>query len=433
MTEIWTNWAGNQRARAQLAKPTTESELVGLVKRAAERGQTVSAVGAGHSFTDVALSDAVLLSLENYDRILSVDLQRQTVTVEAGAQLHAMSEFLWSRGLAFENLGDIDVQSLAGASSTATHGTGLRFRNVSSGILGMRVITGDGSIVDCDAENNADVWSAARVGVGALGLISTITLRVVPAFNLRAVEESRRLEEVMEGFDDLVAANDHYEFFYVPHTDWTMTKSNQRNHDDPEPRSGIQEWFQETFMANRVFGVVNRVAAAQPKLVPQLARFVPASGRVEYNDRSYRVFATPRSVRFLEMEYAIPLESTMPALMEVKGWIDRTGTPTMFPIEVRAVSGDDIPLSTAYGRSTGYIAVHVFRGTPHERYFHEVEAIMKAHGGRPHWGKLHYRTHEDLASAYPGWDAFQAVRRRLDPIGIFQNAYANRVLGPLNP
>jgi FAD/FMN-containing dehydrogenase len=390
MPEIWKNWAGNQRALVELVRPTTEHELCAVVARAAAEGRTVKAVGAGHSFTDAALSDAVLLSLEDYGRVLHLDTEAGLLTVQAGARLHDISEYLWSRGFALENMGDIDVQSIAGATSTATHGTGAAFGNLATGIVGLRIVDGAGEVVVCDEDHDPALLRVARVGVGALGILSTVTLRVVRAFHLHATEEPRRLEEVVESFDDLVAGNDHYEFFWVPH-----------------------------------------IGAARPSLVPRLAQLVPGSGRVEYNEPSFRVFTTPRRVRFLEMEYAVPLEATTAALLAVRDWIDTTGSPTMFPIEVRAVAGDDIPLSTAQGRATGYIAVHTHPATPHERYFHAVEHIMAAHDGRPHWGKLHFRTAEDLAPAYPLWDDFQAARSRMDPAGVFENAYTRRCFGPV--
>lgn len=428
---VWSNWAGNQRALVEVVRPTTEAELCEIVARAAADGGHVKAVGAGHSFTDVALTDGTLLSFEDYGRVLSLDVDAGLVTVQAGAQLHALSEYLWSRGLAFENLGDIDVQSIAGATSTATHGTGARFGNLSTAIVGMRLVTGTGEVLECDERTNPELLRVARVGVGALGLVSTITLRVVPAFHLHAIEEPQRLDAVVEAFDELVAANDHFEFFYVPHTGWTLTKRNRRNLEPPAVRSRLEQWRQEMLYPNHLFGLANRIAAARPSLTSRLARMVPSAGRVEYNDRSYRVFASPRTVRFTEMEYAVPLEATTAALLEVKQWIDTTGSPTMFPVEVRAVAGDDIPLSTAHGRATGYIAVHVYRGTPNEDYFRAVEAIMRVHDGRPHWGKLHHRTAEDLAPAYPQWDAFQRVRAVTAASGVFENAYTERVLGPL--
>ncbi|MGI9577480.1 MAG: D-arabinono-1,4-lactone oxidase [Microthrixaceae bacterium] len=431
MASIWSNWAGNQRALVDVVRPTTEHEICEIVKRARVDGVHVKAVGAGHSFSDTATTNGVLLSLEDYGRVLDLDVEAGLLTVQAGAQLHAVSRYLWSRGFAIENLGDIDVQSLAGATSTATHGTGRRFRNLSAGIVGMRIVDGSGEIVDIDTDNNQELLSVAPVGVGALGIISTITLQVVPAFNLHAIEEPRRLDDVIENFDDLVAENDHFEFFYVPHTGWTLTKTNRRNNDVRNDRSRFARWRNEELIANGAFGLANRVGRRRPSLVPDLARRVPSVGRVEYNEPSFQVFASPRKVRFVEMEYAVPLEATLSALSEVRSWIDSTGSPTMFPIEVRAVEGDDVALSTAHGRPSGYIAVHTYKGTPYERYFHAVEDIMKAHDGRPHWGKLHFRSSSDLAPVYPRWDDFIAARARLDPGGVFENAYTRRCFGPV--
>jgi len=427
----WSNWAGTQRCRVPVLRPTVEPELCRIVGDAASSGLTVKAVGAGHSFTDTALTDGVLLDLRDYGRILSVDRDACTVTVQAGARLRAMSESLWVRGLAFTNLGDIDVQSLAGATATGTHGTGRRFGNLSSAIVGMRIIDGAGEVHAVDADHEPEVLAAARVGIGALGLVSTITLQVEPAFHLHAVEEPRRVDEVLESFDDLLRVHDHYEFYWVPHTGWALTKANRRNHEPLAPRAAWDEFVQDEFWANAGFGAVNRVGALRPSLIPRLSRMIPSSGRVEYNDRSYRVFASPRRVRFLEMEYAVPLEATVEAVQGVRSVVEGLGYRVSFPVEVRATRGDDIPLSTASGRDTGYVAVHMYRDMPHERYFHEVEAVMRSLDGRPHWGKLHGRTAGDLAPVYPRWAEFQAVRSRLDPSGVFDNAYTRRVLGPV--
>jgi L-gulonolactone oxidase len=258
-----------------------------------------------------------------------------------------------------------------------------------------------------------------------------VTLQVEPAFHLHAVEEPRRVDEVLEDFDDLLRAHDHYEFFWVPGTGWALTKANRRNHEPPAPRSSWDELLQDRLWSNTMFGAVNRVGTLRPSLLPRLGRLIPGAGRVEYNDRSYRVFASPRTVRFVEMEYAVPLEATVTAVQRVRELVAGLGYPVSFPVEVRAVRGDDIPLSTASGRDTGYVAVHMYRGMPFEEYFRGVEAIMRDLDGRPHWGKLHWRTPDDLAPAYPGWDAFQAVRARLDPHGVFENAATRRVLGPL--
>lgn len=427
---LWSNWAGNQRCRAAVVRPTSEPELCRVVTAAAAARQVVRAVGAGHSFTGVCVTDGVIVDLSDYDQVLAVDREAMTVTVQSGMRLRALSEFLWARGLALENLGDIDVQSVAGAVSTGTHGTGLAFGNLSSAVVGLRLVDGSGAVIDCDADTEPEVFSAARVGVGALGLLSTVTLRVVPAFHLHAVEEPRPVDEVLEAFDELVAGHDHYEFFWVPGTRWALTKANRRNLDPVSPRPAREAFLRDRIWDNVAFDLVNRVGTWRPSLLKPLLKRIPSAGRVEYNDRSYRVFATPRTVRFVEMEYAVPLEATVEAVQRVRAVVAGLGYPVTFPVEVRAVRGDDIPLSPASGRDTGYVAVHMYRDMPHEQYFERVEAEMRDLGGRPHWGKLHGRTAADLAPAYPGWDRFQAVRARTDPEGVFTNPHVRRVLGP---
>jgi L-gulono-1,4-lactone dehydrogenase len=430
--QLWRNWAGNQSCRVPVLRPTGEAELCRIVAEAAERGVTVRAVGAGHSFTDAVVSDGILVDLSHYGRVIGLDPAASTVTVQAGARLRDVSEYLWLHGFALENLGDIDVQSVAGATATATHGTGAAFGNLASTIVGMRLVDGHGRVLSCSATELPELFAAARVGIGALGLASTLTLRVVPAFHLHAVEAPRRVDEVLEAFDDLVRTHDHYEFFWVPHTGWALTKTNRRNHEPLSPRSRWDEWFYGQFADNLAMDLVNRVGVRRPDLIRRLARRIPSAGRVEYNDRSYRVFSSTRTVRFVEMEYAVPLEATVAAVQGVRAVVDGLGYPVSFPVEVRAVRADDIALSTASGRDTGYVAVHMYRDMPHEDYFRRVEALMRDLDGRPHWGKLHWRTADDLAPAYPRWDEFQSARRQLDPDGTFANAYVQRVLGPLD-
>ncbi|MBS1837416.1 MAG: FAD-binding protein [Actinobacteria bacterium] len=430
-TRRWRNWAGNQSCRAQVLRPTGEPELRRIVADAAAAGHAVRAVGTGHSFSDVALSDAVLVDLSELGRILSIDPESSTVVVQAGARLHDVFEALWTRGLAFTNLGDVDVQSIAGATQTGTHGTGRRFGNLSSAIVAMRLIDGTGEVHDIDAVSEPELFAAARVGLGALGVVSTVTLQVSPAFNLHAVHEPRRVDEVLEGFDELVGDHDHFELFWVPGTGWAVTKQHRRNHDRPSPRRTWERLAHDELCDNVLFGLANRVGRSRPRLGGALARKIPSPGRQEYNDRSYRVFASPRRVRFVEMEYAVPIEATVTALQRVRGLVDRLGYPVSFPVEVRTSAADDITLSTASGRDTGWIAVHMYRGVAHEEYFRGVEAIMADLDGRPHWGKLHFRTAADLARSYPGWDDFQELRARLDPHGVFRNAGLDRVLGPI--
>jgi L-gulonolactone oxidase len=429
----WSNWAGNQWcAPATRARPASEDELVEVVKEAARRDQRVKVVGAGHSFTSIACTDGVSVDLSAYGRVVSHDAERGTVTVEAGIPLHRLSDELDARGLALQNMGDIDRQTIAGATQTATHGTGLRFGNLSSQIVGLRLVTADGSVLDCSADHEAEVFASARVGLGALGMVSTVTLQCEPAFRLHAVEEPLRVDDVLARLDELVEDNDHFEFYWVPHTGWALTKRNRRTTSEVAlPRPKVKAWVDDVLVTNVLFGAACRVGRWRPTLVPRLARMIPSTGRVEYSDRSDRVFTSPRHVRFLEMEYAIPREAVPEALNRVRTLVDQLGIPLSFPVEVRVTAGDDIPLSTAHGRETGYIAVHVYKGTPFDAYFTGVEGIMDTYGGRPHWGKMHFQDHETLAPRYPAWDRFQKVRARLDPTARFANPYLDRVLGPV--
>jgi L-gulonolactone oxidase len=426
----WRNWARNQTARPEAVDhPATEDELAALVVEAAERGQRVKAVGSGHSFTDTAVTDGRLVVLDRYRRVLDVDTDRCRVTAEAGLRLEDLSDALDDRGLALPNLGDIAYQTVTGATATATHGTGARLPGLAAQIVGMRLVAGDGAVIECSADQEPEVFHAARVGVGALGLVSTVTLQAVPAFHLRAVNEPMRLDAVLAELDGLVDSNDHFEFFWVPHTGWALTKRNNRTTDPLAPRGRWKQWWDQIAMENYAFGAVCRVGRRRPQWTPRLARALPASGRQEFVDRSDRVFASPRLVRFYEMEYEIPREACAEALNRVRAFVKDAGLLLSFPVEVRFTAPDDIPLSTGYGRPNAYIAVHVFEGTPYEQYFSGVEAVMDDYGGRPHWGKLHFQTAETLAPRYPEWDRFQMVRRRLDPDGRFANAYTRRVLG----
>ncbi len=428
----WTNWAGNQVAHpVAIDRPSSEDELAGIVKQAASDGQRVKVVGSGHSFTAVALTDGRLVQLTDLGRVLAVDTDRYQVTVEAGITLERLNAELAVRGLAMPNLGDIAYQTVSGAISTSTHGTGAKLAGLAAQVVGLRIVTGDGSVLACSADENPDVLHAARVGVGALGAISTVTLQVVPAFTLHVYEEPMRLDAVLADLDAHVDGNDHFEFFWVPHTGWALTKANNRTTEAPQRRSRFAEWRDDYLLENVAFGAVCRAGRLRPSLMPRLAKALPSSGVVEYSDDSYRVFASPRYVHFYEMEYSVPRAACGEALQRIRRFVDDSGLRLNFPVEVRFTAPDDIPLSTGTAEPRAYLAVHVYQGMDYGPYFEGVEAIMDSYRGRPHWGKLHFQTAETLAPRYPQWDAFQAVRKRLDPDGRFTNGYTDRVLGPL--
>jgi L-gulono-1,4-lactone dehydrogenase len=390
----------------------------------------VKVVGAGHSFTDIACTDGLHIHLGRYNRVLDVDRERGLVTAEAGVKLSFLNEVLAARGLAMPNLGDIAYQSIAGAISTGTHGTGVKLGGLATQVAGLELITAEGTKLSCGPDEESEIFAAAAVSLGALGVLSTVTLQTVPAFNLHAVEEPMRLSHVLDHLDEYVYGNDHFEFFWVPHTGWVLTKRNNRTDGPVGGRGRFGYYRDRVLMENLAFGAVCRAGRLRPSMIPRLSRMLPST-HADYIDRSYRVFASPRYVHFYEMEYSIPIGEVANGLRAIVDWVNRSGLVLSFPVEVRFVAADEIPLSTSTDRTSAYIAVHVYRGMPYEQYFRAVEAILDPIGGRPHWGKLHYQTAATLAPRYPQWDQWQAVRRRLDPEGRFANAYTDRVLGPV--
>jgi FAD-linked oxidoreductase len=407
---VWKNWAGDQVcAPARIVTPGSEAELADVVGSS----DRVKAVGSGHSFTDAACTDGTMVSLGRMASIVDVDRSSGLVEVQGGMSLGALGKELARHGLAMENLGDVSYQTIAGAISTATHGTGLRYPNLSGQVAGMRLVLASGEVVD-DAE-----LLAARVGLGALGVISTVTLRCVPAFTLQRTDDPRPLADVLA---NLPLDREHFEFFVFPYTRVALTRTTERVPDAPPSGASIMK---DVLLENASMWFINRTGRLTPRFVSQFPKFVSREVRV---NRSDLVFANTRLTRFTEMEYAIPIEHAAEALQAVLGTIESRRLPIGFPIEVRFVGADDAWLGTAYGRDTAYLACHVYRGRPYESYFRAVEAIMDGYGGRPHWGKRHFQSAATLRPRYPKWDDFQAVRARLDPDRKFANAYLDRVL-----
>jgi len=426
----WRNWAGNQKANPlSIEAPKSVSELSAIVSRASEQGQKVKAVGSGHSFTSAAATDGRMIRLENLSGILHIDHETYQVTVGAGTRLSDLNTLLHAEGLALANLGDIAYQTVAGAISTSTHGTGKALTGLAGQVVAMKLINGQGDIIECSKSLNSHIFDVARVSVGALGVITEYTLQAVPSFRLRALEQPMRLDDVLENAHDLASAHDHFEFFWIPHTKWALTKRNNRTEDELQPLPRVKGWIDKTFMENYAFGALCRVGRARPSLIPRLATALPSSGSREYVDQSFKIFASPRMVRFYEMEHALPVEALVPALKEIRAMVDRKGYLLNFPVEVRFTKGDDVPLSTAYGRDSAYIAVHVYKGMECEPFFRDVEDILRAYDARPHWGKMHYRDADELSKLYPRWDEFIALRNQLDPQRTFSNAYSDTVFG----
>lgn len=431
---MWRNWSGGQHCEpAAVEHPSSAEEIAAALGGAAKAGQKVRPGGSGHSFSELVPTDGRILLLDRMNRVLEVDRERARVKVEAGVQLHALNSILAEHGLAMPNLGDVDVQTLAGALSTGTHGTGSKLPNLAAQVEELDLVTADGSIVKCSASDpDTDLFRAARISVGSLGVLATVTLRCCPAFTLLATEAPMAFDDVLARLDELADSNDHFEFFIFPYTRLAMTKVNNRTDRPAAPPSRFAWWTQKIFLENHLFGAITGTGRLFPGMVPSLNRLVTRfAAQAESVDSSHRVFVTPRKVRFEEMEYALPRSAAASAIREVMEVVERGSYPANFPLEVRFVAQDDAFLSPAFERPTCYVAVHVGKGLPWEPCFRAVEPVLLAHGGRPHWGKHHFQTAATLAPRYPGWERFQKVRARLDPGGLFASPALERLLGPV--
>jgi FAD-linked oxidoreductase len=430
----WRNWADDQRcAPAAVQRPASIEELCAAIARAGGEGRRVRVAGSGHSFSDIACTDGLMLVLDRLASVLDVDRSAALVRVQAGITIRELSRQLDAHGLALENLGDIDAQTIAGAISTATHGTGARLGNLSSQVSELTLVLADGSTLVCSAERDAEVFRAARVGLGALGAIAEVTLRCVPSFTLHGVDAPAPLQHTLERFEELALGNDHFELFVFPHANTALTRTNNRTDAPPRPRSRASAYIDDVLLTNHAFELSCRAGARFPRRIPQLNRLVTRlAGSSQRVDRSAEIFASPRLVRFTEMEYALPREHTPLAVRRVMELVERRAFAVPFPIEARTAAPDDAFLSTAGGRDSGFVAVHMYRGMQWEPYFRAVEAIMDELDGRPHWGKRHFQTAATLRASYPEWDRFTAVRARLDPDGRFANDWTERVLGPVH-
>jgi L-gulono-1,4-lactone dehydrogenase len=428
---VWKNWARNQRcAPVAVDDPRSLLEVVEVIENAASARQRVKVVASGHSFTDVACTDGRMIRIGALDRVVEIDRESCTATVEAGIPLWRLNEELAKRGLALPNLGDIDRQTLAGATSTATHGTGINHASIAQAIVGLELVTGNGEVVRCSAHEEPEIFHVARVGVGALGIVTRMTLQCEPLFKLRAVEEPKQWDEFLTEWGGVVDTNEHVDCYWFPHTDTCTIKVANRTDDPIRAKAGYKKWRSEILYGNYYVSANSFYGRRRPDKIPELVRgSVAALHRSERVDVSYKVFCTPRLARFVEMEYAIPRESMVEGLTAIRALIERERLQVDFPVEIRAIGPDDIPLSMGFGRQSCYLAVHVSAGTPHEHYFRGVEAIMSDLGGRPHWGKLHFQTADTLSQRYPEWDRYRAVRARLDPDGRLRSAYTDRVLG----
>lgn len=429
----WSNWAGNVTAvpRAVTAVSTT-SGVSAAVRSAAAQGVGLRVAGSGHSFTPLVATDGVLLRLDGLRGVVGVDRERMRVRVLAGTPLHELNPALQDLGMALPNLGDIDRQTISGAIATGTHGTGIRLEGIAAAVTGLVLVLADGSTLVCSREEEPEVFEAARVGLGALGVVVEVELQCVPAFRLHAKESGEVFSELLARIHDEVDAHDHVDVHWFPHTDRALVKRNDRvgPGEGPGPLPAWRRALDDELLANGVFEGLNRVAARAPSLVPRLnAVSARALGAREFADDSWKVFCSSRRVRFVESEYAVPRGAVGPVLGELRAWVDRSREPLPFPVEVRFVGADDVWLSTAYERDNAYVAVHQYHRMDARPLFAAFEAIVAEHAGRPHWGKVHTLGADRFRELYPRFDDYLAVRDRLDPGRLFTNAHLRHVLG----
>lgn len=434
MTRAWRNWSGLESTRpTRVVEPADVAEVAAEVRAAREAGSQVKMVGSGHSFTAIGAPVSTMLTPGGLAGIHAIDRDAMTVTAGTGTILKDLNRMLEHAGLSLHNMGDIAEQTLAGAISTGTHGSGGRAASLAAQVVGLELVTGTGEVLRATAEHNPDVLEMARVGLGALGVLTAVTFKVEPLFVLEAHEQPLSWDEALATYDEMTATSDHVDMYWFPHTDRLLAKRNERRGTDlsqARPLGRFRGWLDDELLQNTVFGMLTAGANTVPRVIPRMNRMVAGllSERT-FSDVPHRVFTAERSVVFREMEYAVPREAGLAVLAEARRAIDASDLRISFPVEVRTAPADDIPLSTAYRRDSLYLAFHTHRAADHLDYFALLEPIMRAHDGRPHWGKVHTRTAADLAPTYARFEDFLAMRDRLDPDRVLGNPHLQRILG----
>ncbi len=423
------NWSGLEKWNpTEVLFPESEQAIQQIVKTALDKKQKIRTIGSGHSFTKLCVTNDILISLDKYQGLVHVDKSTNLATVKGGTKLKKLGEILHAEGLAMENLGDIDAQSIAGTISTGTHGTGADFGTISTQVRMIRFINGLGEIVECSAEENVALFKAAQVSLGALGIITQITLQCLPSYKLKMVYEKSSLTEVLKMYKSINQATRNFELYWLPYTDTVLTKKANITNEEVD-KIGIGSFFQEYILENLGFKILCEVAHFFPSKNRWVSEISAKTlSKVVKRAYSHHIYATVRAVRFNEMEYNIPIEAYEEVMKEIKQSFEKNEFQVHFPIENRFVKADDIYLSPAFGRDSAYIACHVYSKKKHEAYFQKMEDIFKAHEGRPHWGKLHTRNVNELLELYPKMPDFLKYRSEQDPEQIFMSPYLKSLL-----
>lgn len=428
--KLWSNWSGFVKSvPVKVVYPVSIADVIEVVKECRTTRKTLRVVGAGHSFTPLVSTNDVVMSLDELSGLIEVNAANQTALMWAGTRLHELGHLLWQNGLAMENLGDIDAQSIAGAISTGTHGTGGQFGVLATQVIEITAVLGTGEVVTCSETSSPDLFHALQVSLGALGVIVKVKLQCQKSFRLRYESRRVKLEDCLGNLDVYRNNYRHFEFYCFPYSDICQVKL-MSDTDEPPANHKVRDYFNNVVMENWAFGALSFACRSLPGLCRPVSRFsarnVPTGSLA---GESYELFATPRLVKFNEMEYNIPAQELPAVVREVLERIEREQIPVHFPIECRYVRSDEIPLSPASGRDSAYVAVHMYKGMPHESYFRAMEEIFLKHQGRPHWGKMHYLSGARLQSKYPQWEQFLDIRSKADPQGVFLNPYLCDLFG----
>ena len=425
----WTNFAGRHSVRPQrVVAPADLDELRRVLKEASDAGSRVRVVGSGHSYSDIAIAPETQVSLRHLSRVLHVDAAAGLVTVQGGMTLHQIRAELRRHRLAFANMGDIDHQSIAGALSTGTHGTGLRMPAFASQITALELMLADGTIVRY-AEEDGDRWDAARVSLGALGVIVSVTLRAVPHYRLRRSDAVISRDQAFALLAD-PPQEGHVGLYFMPYIDQVLMWTAERTQDPIDKPSALGEWFRDVVKVNYGLGAMGAVARRAPRLVPALSRSFAKGIKPETTVDDYdKVFLRPLFVRHDAWEFGVPLTRANDAVRALMSSIEDAGLPYAFPCETRIAPAETAWLHPTYGRPTACIGAAIYPGVDVEAAWETAQRAAVDLGGRPHWGKWHTLEAADLARLYPRWADFQAIRRELDPEGLFGSPAVDRVLG----
>lgn len=421
----WRNWSGGQSCipAARLA-PATEDELADILKSTV--GMNVRAVGSSHSFSALIPTDGKIISLSNFNGLLNHDPKTLQAEFGAGTPMSQMGEPLQKVGQALPNMADIDYQTLAGAISTSTHGTGPKFGSYSSNVVGLRLVTANGQVLDLDKDHKPELFNAARVSLGSLGVITRIKLQNRNAFRLHQKQWVQKTEEVLEDIPRLIKENNHFEFNPILHSDVSLVQTQNETTDTrtlTKEGGGDGDKIGKLSMANTY---LRNHPDAQAALLNFLVKHLDFPDVI---DASFRVFANVRDQRFNEMEYEVPAEAGPDCVREVLKTIREQNLNSFIPLEYRYVKADDIPLSMFSGRDTCAISVHQYYDMDYHNFFAQIEPIFWKYEGRPHWGKLHTLNVAQFSKLYPRFKEFQDIRREMDPTGKFLNGHLRSVFG----